>query len=124
MADAAPHDRFAFGENWASFARSLTDAQVDHAVRCLDALVPASELAAGADWGRFLAEHKRLRGMEFHHNAHDWLGGYPYESIDPPGVAAIMGGLGFQPVRSNVRPKHFGLFGSGCDEYVYRRPPA
>jgi 2-polyprenyl-6-hydroxyphenyl methylase/3-demethylubiquinone-9 3-methyltransferase len=59
--------------------------------------------------------------MDFTHDVHDWLGGYPYESILAPQVDAIMGHLGFEHVHSFVRPVTIGVFGSGCDEYVYRR---
>lgn len=61
------------------------------------------------------------RGMEYWHDLHDWLGGYPYESILADEVEAIMQRLGFEKVRVFARPKQLGLFGSGCDEYVYRR---
>jgi hypothetical protein len=36
-------------------------------------------------------------------------------------VAAIMAKLGFEHLRSNTRGVSVGLFGYGCDEYVYRR---
>jgi SAM-dependent methyltransferase len=66
------------------------------------------------------------RGMSFCHDVHDWLGGWPYESITPAEVERIMTYLGFVAVRSFVRPgrvlgRDFGLFGSGCDEYVFLR---
>jgi len=74
---------------------------------------------------RNFAEHVRsycsIRGMDFAHDVRDWLGGYPYESIAPDEVASVMDELGFFFVRSNVRPYSLGLFGSGCDEYVYAR---
>ena len=60
------------------------------------------------------------RGMNFHHDVHDWMGGYPYESISPEEVAALMQSLGFSFVRANVRPRGSGLLAPGCDEYVYR----
>ncbi|MGH8278469.1 MAG: class I SAM-dependent methyltransferase [Gammaproteobacteria bacterium] len=74
----------------------------------------------------------RARGMDFHHDVHDWLGGYPYESMLPAEVAKLMNELGLMPVRAFVRETHFsrrfgrhpGLLGSGCDEYVYARPAA
>ena len=77
-------------------------------------------LATGQDFARFREDYPRQRGMDFAHDVHDWLGGYPYESIAAPEVEALMTSLGFQHVRSNVTPKHIGFFGSGCDEYVYR----
>ncbi|MCB1548228.1 MAG: class I SAM-dependent methyltransferase [Hyphomicrobiaceae bacterium] len=61
------------------------------------------------------------RGMDYTHDLHDWLGGYPYESILASEVESHMTGLGFAKVRELARPLELGLFGSGCDEYVYRR---
>jgi 2-polyprenyl-6-hydroxyphenyl methylase/3-demethylubiquinone-9 3-methyltransferase len=68
-----------------------------------------------------VANYHSQRGMEFGHDVHDWMGGYPYESISAPEVAAFMQHLGFAHVRSFTSPLTIGLFGSGCDEYVYRR---
>lgn len=76
---------------------------------------------AGQDFVRFLSDYPKQRGMDFLHDVHDWLGGYPYESIAEPEVERLMARLGFRHVRSNVTPRHIGLFGSGCDEYVYER---
>lgn len=66
------------------------------------------------------------RGMSFEHDAHDWLGGYPYESISPAEVQRLMDSLGFSKVRTFARKgallgRDIGVFGSGCDEYVYAR---
>ena len=72
----------------------------------------------------YVANYKSDRGMEFHHDVHDWMGGYPYESIAAEDVEGLMRGLGFVHVRSFTQPLSLGFFGSGCDEYVYRRPPA
>jgi len=70
----------------------------------------------------YVSGYRSNRGMNFAHDVHDWLGGYPYESIRPSEVAAQMAILGFTQVRSKVQPYSTGLFGSGCDEYVYRAP--
>jgi 2-polyprenyl-6-hydroxyphenyl methylase/3-demethylubiquinone-9 3-methyltransferase len=78
-------------------------------------------LAVGRDFGGYVANYKSQRGMNFEHDVHDWLGGYPYESIGAAHVEAFMRTLGFAHVRSFTRPLSLGLFGSGCDEYVYRR---
>ena len=75
----------------------------------------------GRDFRAYLANYKSMRGMDFAHDVHDWLGGYPYESISAPEVATIMQRLGFEHVQSFTSPVTIGLFGSGCDEYVYRR---
>lgn len=67
----------------------------------------------------------RERGMDFDHDVHDWLGGYPYESILPEELDALMNNLRFESVRNFVRRgkvfgRPLGLFGSGCHEFVYR----
>jgi 2-polyprenyl-6-hydroxyphenyl methylase/3-demethylubiquinone-9 3-methyltransferase len=73
------------------------------------------------DFRTYITDYRSKRGMDYIHDVHDWLGGFPYESISPEDVAKTMAALGFEPVRSQVRRASFGLFGSGCDEYVYRR---
>jgi SAM-dependent methyltransferase len=75
----------------------------------------------GGDFRSYVENYQSKRGMDFAHDVHDWLGGYPYESISGPEVEARMQRLGFTHVRSTATPTTIGLFGSGCDEYVYRR---
>jgi 2-polyprenyl-3-methyl-5-hydroxy-6-metoxy-1,4-benzoquinol methylase len=60
------------------------------------------------------------RGMDMDHDAHDWLGGYPYESIAPREVISYLNALGFTSVRSFVYPC-IGLLGNGCDEYCFAK---
>jgi SAM-dependent methyltransferase len=84
-------------------------------------LMRASFLVLGRDFNAYVENYQSTRGMDFYHDVHDWLGGYPYESIRPAEVAALMSELGFEYVRSVTRPYSTGLFGSGCDEFVYRR---
>jgi cyclopropane fatty-acyl-phospholipid synthase-like methyltransferase len=70
-------------------------------------------------------EAYRARGMDFGHDVHDWLGGYPYQTIGAAEVEALMTRLGLQRVREFAVSRSatpLGVFGSGCDEYVYRRP--
>lgn len=62
----------------------------------------------------------RRRGMDYWHDVHDWLGGYPYESMSPRGLEQILAPSGFVLEREFSRPKQLGIFGSGCDEFVYR----
>jgi 2-polyprenyl-3-methyl-5-hydroxy-6-metoxy-1,4-benzoquinol methylase len=81
----------------------------------------AAFFATGRDFKAHVANYKKSRGMDFEHDVHDWLGGWPYESISAAEVETIMRDLGFVHVRSFTRPMSLGLFGSGCDEYVYRR---
>lgn len=68
----------------------------------------------------YLAAYGQRRGMDFYHDVHDWLGGWPYESISPAQTDRLMHELGFSRVRAFIRQGlQLGLFGSGCDEYVY-----
>jgi SAM-dependent methyltransferase len=59
------------------------------------------------------------RGMNFYHDVHDWLGGYPYESIRPEQMTPFMENRGFRLTRSFVYPC-FGLLGTGNDEYCFQ----
>jgi 2-polyprenyl-6-hydroxyphenyl methylase/3-demethylubiquinone-9 3-methyltransferase len=64
------------------------------------------------------------RGMDWSHDIHDWLGGYPYESTSPDEVADRLDQMGFSLVRSfPATPGRTGLLGSACDEYVAVRRP-
>ncbi len=65
-------------------------------------------------------KRKSGRGMDYWHDLHDWLGGYPYESISAEDVDSVMRRLGFDCERRFIEPFSTGLFGSGCNEYVYR----
>jgi SAM-dependent methyltransferase len=83
-------------------------------------------LAAIAASGRnplgYVMDYHRSRGMSFHHDIHDWLGGYPYESAAPAEIIGFLAERGFLIERSFQRPAALkGLFGSHCDEYVVRR---
>jgi 2-polyprenyl-6-hydroxyphenyl methylase/3-demethylubiquinone-9 3-methyltransferase len=70
-----------------------------------------------------IRSYHSVRGMSWSHDVHDWLGGYPYESTTFDEVVAFLRRCGLDLVRSNARRrKEIGLFGSGCDEYVFARP--
>lgn len=74
----------------------------------------------GRSFGRRVAEYGGNRGMDFYHDVHDWLGGWPYESISPPEVRSLMKALHMTEVREFVMPGiSSGMPSSGCDEYVY-----
>lgn len=80
----------------------------------------------GRRFADYVAGYRSNRGMDYDHDVHDWMGGWPYESILPVEVDAIMRPLGFEPVRvfahkGGIGGRHIGFFGSGCDEYVYRK---
>ena len=79
----------------------------------------AGLLATGRNPARYVRQYRSARGMDWHHDVHDWLGGYPYESTEPASVASFLARCGFALERSFVhRAAAAGLFGSHCDEYV------
>lgn len=81
-------------------------------------------LLTGRSLRRYSDEYARRRGMSFQHDVHDWMGGYPYESISPREVEALISELGLVPHSSVIQDgalQRLGVFGSGCDEYHYRK---
>ncbi|HEY0687128.1 MAG TPA: class I SAM-dependent methyltransferase [Steroidobacter sp.] len=86
------------------------------------ALFRLGKLVQGASFKDYVANYRSNRGMDFYHDVHDWMGGWPYESISPAQVARFMQQLQLREVRSFAYPRTpSGVFGSGCDEYVYTR---
>lgn len=76
----------------------------------------------GRSFKTILADYRQQRGMEFHTNVHDWLGGWPYESTSPAEIDGLMRRNGLERVRLlPVSGTRTGILGSGCDEYVYAR---
>ena len=143
---------FAFGKNWASYARSTGRPEIDEAVAGLSRLLggerlegkrfldigsgsglhalAAFELGASEvvalDINPDLVETTRAvlslhaPGKPFEvaqaSVVHDWMGGWPYESILPREVASLMSGLGFAPsrefcARGLLGGRRVGLFG-------------
>lgn len=65
---------------------------------------------------------ERIRGMDYSHDLHDWLGGYPYESIESAECLRFMAERSFSPLKVITRkPRALGLFGSGCSEFVFQK---
>lgn len=80
----------------------------------------------GRRFEEYIRNYNSNRGMDYYHDVHDWMGGYPYESISPAEVESLMASLGLRKERVFTRKGRLlgrdpGVFGSGCDEYVYRR---
>lgn len=69
----------------------------------------------------FLKDYAVNRGMNFVHDAHDWLGGYPYEPATASEINERLISLGFAEERSFILPRGFGLFGAGCNEFVFKK---
>jgi SAM-dependent methyltransferase len=76
--------------------------------------------ASRRSFTEFVASYKKSRGMDYGHDLHDWLGGYPYESISPAETDALLTRLGFVAERRFVRTDGTTIV-PGCDEYLYRR---
>ncbi len=75
--------------------------------------------ASGRNPRRYVAAYRSARGMDWRHDVHDWLGGYPYQSTEPSAVTAALARLGFAIEQVFERkPRALGLFGTHCDEYV------
>ena len=110
---------WAYEKRWYAAARPSVQAM---ARRIYVGLLRARFAVTGRDFATYVANYKGARGMDFLHDVHDWMGGYPYELITPAEVDDRMRKLGFEHVLSLTQPTSLGLFGSGCDEYVYRRP--
>jgi len=77
----------------------------------------------GVDIQERIANYSKMRGMNYYNDVHDWLGGYPYESISPGECCALFERLGFKLVHSNIGklPMDRGLLGSVCDEFRFVR---
>lgn len=84
--------------------------------------VRAAYAVRGINFKEHVASYKTKRGMDFYHDMHDWLGGYPYETASPAEVEAALTHKGFRLDRAFTKPTSLGLLGAGCDEYVYRAP--
>ena len=69
-----------------------------------------------------IREYDANRGMNYWNDVHDWLGGYPYESATPAETDAMVG-PSFARERAFTTAGRLGVFGSGCNEFVFRRRP-
>jgi SAM-dependent methyltransferase len=79
-------------------------------------------LATGRNPVSYIRNYRSNRGMDWRHDVHDWLGGYPYESASPEEVKAFAGGLGFTTQKAfEKQPRLKGFLGTHCDEFVFRR---
>jgi 2-polyprenyl-6-hydroxyphenyl methylase/3-demethylubiquinone-9 3-methyltransferase len=88
-------------------------------------LFSAHMMAKGINPIQYRSDRRKARGMDFSTDAHDWLGGYPYESASPQEIRIHLQKLGFSIASEILLPRRtIGLFGSGCDQYVARRVSA
>ena len=61
------------------------------------------------------------RGMKVFYDAIDWLGGYPYESATSNNIIQSLKGYNLIKIINDEPPFLFGIFGSGCAEYVFTK---
>ena len=69
----------------------------------------------------YARDFRNKRGMSWTHDIHDWLGGYPYESISEAEVESLAKDMGFRILRRFTKKPGLGILGSGCDQYVLAR---
>jgi SAM-dependent methyltransferase len=81
----------------------------------------AGLLVRGRNPISYVKNYKSSRGMNFHNDVHDWLGGYPYESATTADVSERLAGLGFELLTERPTGGRLGLFGTGCAEYTFRK---
>lgn len=72
--------------------------------------------ATGRNPLNYIRNYKSSRGMNWHCDVHDWLGGYPYESAAPDEVMGRLFAHNFRAACLADRAG-FGLFGAACNEY-------
>jgi hypothetical protein len=91
-----------------------------------EAAFHAGLVATGRSPFSFVRSYKSKRGMSFHHDVHDWPGGYPYESARIEEVRSRRRDWGLEIIRLHPATPGFGLFGTGCAEFTLRRiePPS
>jgi len=58
------------------------------------------------------------RAMDYNVDLHDWLGGYPYESISPENFRMYIKQFGFNVKSEKLCTEGLGLTGSGINEYL------
>jgi 2-polyprenyl-6-hydroxyphenyl methylase/3-demethylubiquinone-9 3-methyltransferase len=76
----------------------------------------------GRNPATYINNYKSSRGMDWSHDIHDWLGGYPYESVEPSKVISHLEALGFSAKLIFEHPAVLhGLFGTHCDEFVFKK---
>jgi len=100
------------------YAHASTSTQ--SVIRCLYvSFYRAALLARCRNPVAYERNYRTTRGMDWKHDVHDWLGGYPYESVDSNAVRVELNRLGFDIERVfEHKPAAAGLFGTHCDEFV------
>lgn len=62
--------------------------------------------------------YSKDRGMSLLHDIHDWMGGYPYESISNEEIMELAESLKLNLEFKKISRRRLGLLGSGCNEFL------
>ena len=80
-----------------------------------------SFLVKGKSFNKMLLDYQENRGMDFYKDIHDWLGGYPYETILPENCRLFFTSRGFILSHQNIHIEGVSkAISSGCDEYLFK----
>jgi len=115
--DKTPFCRFwRLEKAWYSKASKITQRRARAAYMAVFRLKCA---LIGRSFSKWVADYDLYRGMDYYHDLHDWMGGYPYQSARPAEVCRFMRARGFRQtvfIPSGVR---IGILGSGCSQYTF-----
>lgn len=64
---------------------------------------------------RYITNYQSARGMSWHHDVLDWLGGHPYEYATPEEIISYVGNLGFTIQKIQA------VTSIGCNEFVFMK---
>lgn len=80
-------------------------------------------LVKGVSMKQEIRDYYKKRGMNFYHDIHDWLGGYPYESTTPQELQRHVDAFGgFRLLQCfECKSSRMGIFGTDCDQFVFQR---
>lgn len=85
------------------------------------ALFWLAHVLTGKSFKKRVQNYASFRGMDFYHDVHDWMGGYPYESISNEEIKAFLEQKNFFEKVSKCKTMKLGIFGSGCSEWTYQK---
>jgi len=81
----------------------------------------ASTLLKGQSFSNLVSEVKGDRGMDYHHDDHDRLGGYPDESITPREFGDLVESPGFRiESTGELFDNVLMAMSTGCHEILFR----
>lgn len=88
-------------KRWYSSAQEATQRRAMRAYALVHRLL---YVVTGRNFDAMVNGYAKRRGMDYKNDVHDWLGGFPYESISPDGCRNFFAGLGFEVEREFIQP--------------------